>query len=959
MGVEPNEPIKIEIINSEPYCIQSGIYWSKASYLGNVVELYDGWTSGGVGGGLIYRSDSEPEIDLLELFGPESIYGCANKIESVWYYDHINDSWLSYGFDAPEFLNKLYTIETGKIYSIMPKEPCVLNYSGEGSFWKADYCEHGCESGECLVSVCVDVDQDGYDTCNIGDTGDDGKEIDCNDNNNLINSGKTEICGNGIDDNCDGSIDENCEGNCSADSDCDDNNSCTTDSCSNPGQWNSRCINIVEEQGVEICTNGIDDDCDGLIDYNDDDCKINAEGSKLSSKYSSKQAFLISDKNWQDVLPLIPAAVWTGNEDWCQRGYGTPENVCVNPVLIYHEEESGFDADSIIHFIQQYSPDNLTIAGDIPQDLSNLLISEREFGAGLLVEQIKQITTNDYFSYWENYNSIVYVENNYELALLASTYASLINAPLVIQGTINDTDSVFINKNVICVGNVARSCNENYNLEQLQQKYVDMTNTDKIILVNPNDLNIKVEENFTPNKSASINEIYSRTSLAASILASAKHELIISSPYSDNINVDSYLETKISELINAPLYLTILASPEAIQLNKMQERISGLNINIASDIYYYSNLNSDLFSELKTGRIFGISNADVSSLLARNIFYNSIEQSNNASSLYNNGGSNFKRKGKTNDNVLGGIGLNIQSQYLDELPEIRYDLSKLENQKVITYLDHGSPTGGYSITTYDLNNNDIRFSNSLFVSDSCMQCAYQEEKINLFCANVIRRGAVGFIGSLDETTHIDYVGRIADFQLGETIGSAIQEFSNERYLLGQMGGTYSYYSPFFYLGDPTLDLGLPKPNSTIISNYNNKKLDIYIPFDWETFHVYEYSQDRYYYITSGGKNLRDPNRSESGDNVRFYDKLFFHFTETDLVAVKDVYINGVLNGFNEEECLLVSSENCKMYEKNLGNFRIVLERLNDVYFVSIHFDQILPKTQIEVNNGINIEINFN
>jgi hypothetical protein len=316
--------------------------------------------------------------------------------------------------------------------------------------------------------------------------------------------------------------------------------------------------------------------------------------AKNMSKYSTKETFLISDNDWHDVLSLVPLTVWTGNES-CNKGYGTPENVCTYPTLIYHEEETGFDADSIIYFMQQYLPDKVTIIGSTQNELDNLLITSPDLGAGLNSNQIQRISANDYFSYWQSYKDVVYVENDYELALLASTYASLINAPLVIKGTSSDTAGVFSGKNVICVGSASpsgSSCNERYTLEQLQQKYVDETNTDKIILVNANDLEIyhtdtemdkrgaEIPAGFSPEKSTGeIFRLYTKTSLSAPILASAKHELIASvsldevhdlgvdEPFENNLNIE-IIKNEIDYLINITglhdIYLTILASPNAV-----------------------------------------------------------------------------------------------------------------------------------------------------------------------------------------------------------------------------------------------------------------------------------------------------------------------------------------------------------------------------------------------------------
>lgn len=74
-------------------------------------------------------------------------------------------------------------------------------------------CDTGCASvnglktdGVCSTPhVCPDADGDGYDICNPGEAGDDGRQKDCDGGQPLIHPGAAENCGNGIDENCDGS----------------------------------------------------------------------------------------------------------------------------------------------------------------------------------------------------------------------------------------------------------------------------------------------------------------------------------------------------------------------------------------------------------------------------------------------------------------------------------------------------------------------------------------------------------------------------------------------------------------------------------------------------------------------------------------------------------------------------------------------------------------------------------
>jgi len=127
-------------------------------------------------------------------------------------------------------------------------------------------------------------------------------------------------------------------------------------------------------------------------------------------------------------------------------------------------------------------------------------------------------------------------------------------------------------------------------LEKLQQKYVDETHTDKIMLVNPNDLNIKVIEEFQPEKSGNpIYEIYSKTSLAAPILASAKHEVIISTTATDYREIDSFIEEKVYELLGSDFF----DCNSNVCLNKETSYFSTLIRKTENFTFYLFNISSN------------------------------------------------------------------------------------------------------------------------------------------------------------------------------------------------------------------------------------------------------------------------------------------------------------------------------------------------------------------------------
>ena len=147
----------------------------------------------------------------------------------------------------------------------------------------AEECTDGIDN-DC--DTLIDTDDPDAVNCPLADNDSDGytSDVDCDDNDPAINPGAVEDCNDGIDNDCDNLID-------TADPDAVGCLVCTDGDTDGYAVEGSSCGPIdcddtapaVNPGAIEDCVNGVDDDCDTLIDGADSDC-ITTSCADITSK---------------------------------------------------------------------------------------------------------------------------------------------------------------------------------------------------------------------------------------------------------------------------------------------------------------------------------------------------------------------------------------------------------------------------------------------------------------------------------------------------------------------------------------------------------------------------------------------------------------------------------------------------------------------------------------------------
>ncbi|MBN2101374.1 MAG: N-acetylmuramoyl-L-alanine amidase [Candidatus Aenigmarchaeota archaeon] len=296
-----------------------------------------------------------------------------------------------------------------------------------------------------------------------------------------------------------------------------------------------------------------------------------------------KTVFLVDDSDWRTTLSLLPIAVYHtyGNlieiADDGMKNNARLASIIYNPWIVYHKEGNSVDIESVMHLLKQlkYSertnPEEIIIIADSEKIISkNLLLalSDKNVGLGFEPGKIKFVKPEDYNILWaetisgiggflgqkeKKYDSVVVSDaNDYEAGLMAAHFASFMHMPLIFVdpgkdgyekelGRYKDTETVYIvgdfddNFKLLIRGTdilkmerrAVQDSVISYSKEGLVNYISETLNANKMILVNPADIETENCENFDFTTSfGTVTNEYCGDSINAPLLATFRNEII-------------------------------------------------------------------------------------------------------------------------------------------------------------------------------------------------------------------------------------------------------------------------------------------------------------------------------------------------------------------------------------------------------------------------------------------------
>lgn len=546
--------------------------------------------------------------------------------------------------------------------------------------------------------------------------------------------------------------------------------------------------------------------------------KKNPEVSEIPEQKIEEKSGLLLGKNISskslvdsNSVFILGTADNNGNIDW-QTILAVGTIAKKSPILII-ENQKGVDDFSPKLFIEQYSPSKVY--------LHNYSYS---------FPNTEKINKDNINSQLYSSSNFVVISNgsDYETSLTAASFATYFNIPIFFT-PLNNADKDLIKKWSAEKIGIGIKEDVDHSLTITETLDILKKNSDYLILTTSDDLNAPKRPRF---------------SLAAPILAGGRNGVVlnIKNPTKESV------KTKINELTRdgfAPGYMVVVGSEKNFPFLDFDIVSPGTYFNQDDDhqyfvnLYYWANYNpsNEYIPDAAVGVMTGYSVSDVSSLIARSIFYNQIAQSNKviywapygepvagSSKIDPILDSDFSKK--YINNFKGFSSLDSKSTVINELG----------NSSVFIYNGHSwrNVLGNISITEVPT------FKNPTFVF--AFGCATLEpwnpgtledkQDKALISYEMIKKGAVGVFGAAEIwfVSSELYYGASERIMVENALNMPVgdSEFLTQRmsdaynlYTQGSIpGGNNYYYKRYVYLlGDPKLKVGASSQmSSNVISD---------------------------------------------------------------------------------------------------------------------------------------------
>ena len=278
---------------------------------------------------------------------------------SVYLSQDFGDSWgrLGLGFSWDLIIDKNYPVRffggginqgvylsTDTARSFRPVGPSAATFVSGVALNSASSKIYACNPTGIYVAdlLCRDNDGDGYGDPENPSCGQ--PELDCDDSNPAVNPGRHEgpygdpTCSDSVDNDCDGRVDA-ADSGCCNDADGDGYGHPAAPGCSIPGWTDCDDANPAVHPGAKegpagdfTCTDGIDNDCDGLVDECSADYYTREVAPHAFIGGGTAMSWRAFDQCWAYALPFT--------FPYFQTSYGSVY-VCANGFLDFTSSNSG------------------------------------------------------------------------------------------------------------------------------------------------------------------------------------------------------------------------------------------------------------------------------------------------------------------------------------------------------------------------------------------------------------------------------------------------------------------------------------------------------------------------------------------------------------------------------------------------------------------------------------------